>query len=132
MPADKRLIYLEDAERLYVQDGLDVKAIEGILGNKVSRRQLDNWKNIYNWDKKRENHKSKRFDIQNNAIEMVRMASTRYFTDPSKKSMSEVLEAIKICKALGVDLNVKVEGEEKKKAAPKDVAAAVRKLLKVK
>ncbi len=132
MPTNKFLIYLEDAERLYVQDGLETKAIEGILENKVSRRQLDNWKDIYNWDKKRENYKAKRNNLEEIMLDALNSSANRFLIDPSGKNNKEFRESIKTAKMLGIDLGVKVGGEEKKKAAPKDVAAAVRKLLKVK
>jgi uncharacterized protein YjcR len=49
----KQAIYMEEARRRYVEEGLSLDAIVGMLGKNVSRKTLYNWKEQYEWDAKR-------------------------------------------------------------------------------
>jgi hypothetical protein len=49
----KAAIYLDDARRKYVEDGIGLDALVGIFGNKISRKTLYNWKTDGEWDEKR-------------------------------------------------------------------------------
>ena len=49
----KAAIYLDDARRKYVEEGIGLDALVGILENKVSRKTLYNWKVDGEWDEKR-------------------------------------------------------------------------------
>ncbi|MBX2975442.1 MAG: hypothetical protein KF721_04860, partial [Ignavibacteriaceae bacterium] len=117
---NKFLFYLEDAEKLYVEDGLETIAIEGVLRKSVSRRTLDTWKDQYNWDKKRENHKAKRNNLQDGVLDMLNTALNQAAVEPSDKNFRKVETAVKLAQRLGIDLGIKVKGEENKKAAPAD------------
>ncbi|GAB4287277.1 MAG: hypothetical protein Kow0098_03560 [Ignavibacteriaceae bacterium] len=132
MPKNKQTQFLEDAEKLYVEDGLETAAIEGIFRGAVSRRQLDNWKKQFNWDKKRENHRSKRNNLQERVIDALDISINQFNAEPNSKNLKNIETAVKIAQRLGIDLGIKEKGEEKKKAAPQDIAAAIRKILKVK
>lgn len=132
MPKNKQLQFLEDAEKLYVEDGLETITIEGILKNAVSRRTLDNWKEQYNWDKKRVNHKQKRGNLQDKVIAALDMTVNLFFADPSDKNFKKIKTGIEIAHKLGIDLGIKVKGEDQKKAAPKDIADKIKQILKVK
>lgn len=49
----KQAIYMEEARRRYVEEGLSLDAIVGILGKNVARKTLFNWKTEFDWDAKR-------------------------------------------------------------------------------
>lgn len=132
MPKNKQLQFLEDAERLYVENGIETISIEGVLKGAVSRRTLDNWKVQYNWDKKRENHRSKRGNLQDKFLKALDDTLNQFYADPTDKNLKKIKTAIEIATKLGIDLGVKVAGEEKKKAAPADIAAKIKQILKVK
>ncbi len=132
MPKNKQLEFLDEAERLFVVDGIETKAISAIFKNQISRRQLDEWKKLYNWEKKRENYRSKRNNLQDIILESVNAAANTFLLDPSAKNNKELRECIKTAKMMGIDLGIKVKGEEVKKAAPADIAAKIKKILKVK
>ena len=132
MPKNKQLQFLEDAEKLYVEDGIETIAIEGVFKGAVSRRALDNWKVQYNWDKKRENHRSKRSNLQDKIIEALDISLNQFFIDPTDKNLKKIKTSVEIAGKLGIDLGVKVAGEDKKKAAPADIAAKIKQILKVK
>lgn len=132
MPTNKQLEFLDEAERLYVVDGIETHAISAIFKNEISRRQLDTWKKLYNWEKKRENYRSKRNNLQDIIIDAVNTAANTFLLDPSAKNNKELRECIKTAKMMGIDLGIKVKGEEQKKAAPADIAAKIKKILKVK
>jgi hypothetical protein len=132
MPKNKQLQFLEDAEKLYVEDGIETITIEGILKSAVSRRTLDNWKEQYNWDKKRVNHKQKRGNLQDKVIEALDMTVNLFFADPSDKNFKKIKTGIEIAQKLGIDLGIKDKGEAQKKAAPKDIADKIKQILKVK
>lgn len=132
MPKNKQLEFLADAERLYVEDGLETIAISGIFKNQVSRRQLDEWKKLFNWDKKRENHRAKRDNLQENVLDLLNTALNQANVDPTDKNYKKVETAIKLAQRLGIDLGIKVKGEEQTKAAPKEIADKIKKILKVK
>lgn len=132
MPANKFLNYLEDAEKLFVEDGLETISIEGVLKKAVSRRTLDNWKEQYNWEKKRENHKAKRNNLQDGIIDLLNTALNQASVDPTDKNYKKVETAVKLAMRMGIDLGIKVSGEESKKIAPADIAEKIKKILKVK
>lgn len=132
MPKNKQLQFLEDAEKLYVEDGIETIAIEGVLKGSVSRRTLDTWKALYNWDKKRENHRSKRSNLQDKVLDALDISLNQFFIDPTDKNLKKIKTSIDIATKLGIDLGIKVAGEDKKKAAPADIAAKIKKILKVK
>lgn len=132
MPKNKQLQYLEDAEKLYVEDGLETISIEGVLKNSVSRRALDNWKEQYNWDKKRANHRAKRNNLQEDVLNMLGTALNQASVDPTDKNYKKVETSIRLAQRLNIDLGIKVKGDDLKKAAPADIAAKIKKILKVK
>lgn len=131
MPKNKQLQYLEDAEKLYVEQGLETITIEGVLKKVVTRRTLDNWKEQYNWDKKREAFRNKRKDLQSSVIDLLNTALNQANVDPTDKNYKKVETAVKLAQRLGIELGIKDLGQEEKTIAPKDVAAKIREILKL-
>ena len=127
----KLALFYDQAEKLYVQDGFNLDQIASIMKDGVSRKTLFTWKKDFNWDDKRKNQQTSRYNIQDNALEMLRIATTKFFELPSDKTMKQVETAVKICQKLGVDLHIKEKGEDKKRSAPEDVAKAIRSILRV-
>lgn len=132
MPKNKQLQFLEDAEKLYVENGLETITIEGILKNAVSRRTLDTWRDQYNWEKKRINHRQKKDNLQEKVLDALDMTLNNFIAEPTDKNLKKIETSIKIAQRLGIDLGIKVKGEDQKKAAPKDIADKIKQILKVK
>ena len=124
-------IYYEEAKRLYVNDGFTLDTIVELLKDNVSRKTLFNWKTEHNWDSARATRKESNLNLQDNALEMFRTAIQQYQNEHTSKNLKDIMTAIKICQQLGIDLNVKEKGEEKKRKAPDDIAKAIRNILKI-
>lgn len=106
MPKNKQLQFLEDAEKLYVEQGLETITIEGVLKSAVSRRALDNWKVQYNWDKKRENFNSRNDDIKGSVHDLLVIARDQAKLDPSDKNIKKFERLIFLALKLGIGINL--------------------------
>lgn len=105
----KHAIYVEEAKRLYVQEGLSLDAIVGILGNKVSRKTLYNWKVAGKWDEKRKNYLKETEDIHSQLMQLARIAMREALANPTPHNIYAVMKAIS---ALKLWQGVKVIEEE--------------------
>lgn len=94
----KQAIYLEEAKRLYVNEGFSLDAIVGMLGNKVSRKTLYNWKVQGDWDTKRRNYLKETKDIHDELIEIARLTIKRAKADPTPKNLLSMFRSISTLK----------------------------------
>ena len=110
----KAAIYFEEAQRLYVQEGLSLDTIVNILGGKVSRKTLYNWKVAGDWDTKRKNYLKDTEDIQNQLIQLFRTMLKEALKNPSAQNVNAVLRtagAIKLWQGVKV-IKEETEGKE--------------------
>jgi hypothetical protein len=94
----KLAIYNDEAKRLYVQEGLSLDAIVGILGNKVSRKTLYNWKIAGEWDAKRKDYLEQTKDMYEEIIEIARLTIKEAKANPTPHNiyaMSKAIAALK-------------------------------------
>lgn len=94
----KLAIYNDEAKRLYVQEGLSLDAIVGILGNKVSRKTLYNWKIAGQWDEKRKEYLEQTKDMYEEIIEIARLTIKEAKANPTPHNiyaMSKAIAALK-------------------------------------
>lgn len=101
----KRAIYNDEAQRLYVNQGMTLDAIESILEGKVTRRTLFNWKEEGRWDEKRERYLAETEDLDEMMRKVAKVAMQRAVADPSPKNvlaMSRAMAALKSMQGLNL------------------------------
>ena len=128
----KRAIYYDEAQRLYVNQGMTLDAIEGILEEKITRRTLFNWKEEGNWDSKRERYLAETADLDELMRQVAKTALTRAAADPSPKNVLAMARAVAALKAhQGLSLLDDPEPEVQTSAEQKraDIVEMVRKAL---
>lgn len=94
----KTAIYFDEAQRLYVNEGLSLDAIVGILANKVSRKTLYNWKVQGEWDTKRKNYLKDTKDLQEDLLELAKLTIKEAKANPTPHNiyaMSKAIAALK-------------------------------------
>lgn len=94
----KTAIYFDEAQRLYVNEGLSLDAIVGILANKVSRKTLYNWKVQGEWDTKRKNYLKETKDLQEDLLELAKLTIKEAKANPTPHNiyaMSKAIAALK-------------------------------------
>ncbi len=89
----KQAIYLQEAERRYVQEGMGLDAIVGILGKNVSRKTLFNWKTQYEWDAKRKAFLEQTKDLRSQLLEYAQARFNEAKARPSLKSFKLAMMA---------------------------------------
>lgn len=87
----KQAIYLEEARRLYVQEGLSLDAITGMLGKNVSRKTLYNWKQQYEWDAKRKDFLEQTQDLKTQLIALAKQVFNEAKANPTQKNIKRML-----------------------------------------
>ena len=128
----KSAIYAEQAKELYVNKGLSLDTIVGILDKKVSRKTLYNWKMQGEWDKKREEYLKSAQSLYEGILEIAILCKDRAKLDPSPMrllALSRALAMLTEKDALAViedKSSAKVPGDGKE-----DTVKMVRELLGV-
>jgi transposase len=89
----KQAIYLQEAERRYVQEGMGLDAIVGILGKNVSRKTLYNWKEQYDWDGRRRAFLEQTKDLRSQLYEYAMQRFQEARTNPSIKAFKLAMMA---------------------------------------
>lgn len=120
----KQAIYLDEAKRLYVNEGFSLDAIVGMLGGKVSRKTLYNWKIQGDWDIKRKNYLKETEDLQGQLMKLAHLAMKEALANPTPHNIYAVMKAVS---ALKIWQGVKVIEEEttEKGADLKDLIKAI-------
>lgn len=109
----KTAIYFDEAQRLYVNEGLSLDAIVGIFNNKVSRKTLYNWKVQGDWDTKRRNYLKETKDLQEDLLELAKLTIKEAKANPTPHNIYAMSKAIAALKNYqGVKL---IEDESEKK-----------------
>jgi hypothetical protein len=101
----KMAIYFDDAQRLYVQEGLSLDAIVGILTGKVSRKTLYNWKVSGDWDTKRRNYLKENQTMYDDLQDLARQTIREAKADPSPHkvfAMAKAISALKMYQAVDI------------------------------
>ena len=94
----KAAIYCEEAKRLYVVEGFSLDAIVGMMGKKVSRKTLYNWKIQGEWDAKRKNYLKETKDLQADLLELAKLTIKEAKANPTPHNiyaMSKAIAALK-------------------------------------
>lgn len=97
----KAALYHEDAQRLYVREGLSLDAIVGVLGKAVSRKTLFNWKKEGEWEDKRRKWLDQNKDIQDQLKNLVMLTLQNAENKPSQHNLGALLRAIQIFESYG-------------------------------
>lgn len=95
----KRAIYNDEAQRLYVNQGMTLDAIESIFEGKVTRRTLFNWKEEGRWDDKRVRYVDETADLDDMIRAVARVATERAMADPNPKNVLAMARAISALKS---------------------------------
>lgn len=119
----KQAIYFDEAQRLYVQEGLSLDAIVSILGKKISRKTLYNWKVQGDWDTKRKNYLKETEDLQTQLTQLARMAMKEALANPTPHNIYALTKAIS---ALKTWQGVKVIEEETEQATVDDLREIIK------
>lgn len=121
MPKNKQLQFLEDAEKLYVEQKLETITIEGIFKSAVSRRTLDNWKVQYNWDKKRDNLNKRNDDFKDSIVDLLKLSRDEAKLEPTEKNIKKFERLILLALKLGIG----IDGSDGKKKTGKISAETI-------
>ncbi len=128
----KQAIYLEEAKRLYVQEGFSLDTIVGMLGKNVSRKTLYNWKEQYEWDKKRKEYVEQTKELHAEIRELVKLTLQRAKADPSPKNLSAFARAISAMKVYeGVKLLEEETTPKERQELTKDIIEKIEKDLNI-
>jgi transposase-like protein len=87
----KQAIYMDEARRRYVEEGLSLDAIVGLLANKVSRKTLYNWKQQYEWDDKRKAFLDQHQDLKLQLIQLAQQVFNEAKANPTQKNLKRML-----------------------------------------
>lgn len=90
----KKAIYYDEARRLYIQQGLGLTAIEGMLNEQISRRQLHNWKTDGDWDSKRRRYIEENENLQEMVMQIAKTAAKNALEKPTPKNLLALTRAI--------------------------------------
>ncbi len=97
----KIAIYNDEAQRLYVHEGLSLDAIMGVLGNKVSRKTLYNWKKDGDWEEKRKIARAAAQDLKSRLKRYALDRMNEAEANPSIKSFKLVMMALAAVEKFG-------------------------------
>ncbi len=96
----KMALYYDEAERLYVREGLSPDTIIGILGKNVSRKTVFNWKKDHDWEGKRkariEQFKSLYKELDEGLEQLVRDRLRECKANPTSKNLGALGVAISL------------------------------------
>lgn len=90
----KQAIYFDEAQRLYVNEGLSLDAIVGVLAGRVSRKTLYNWKAQGDWDTKRKNYLKETKDLYSQLLEIARRMLKETLANPTSKNVNAAFNAV--------------------------------------
>lgn len=94
----KQAIYLEEAKRLYVQEGFSLDTIVGMLGKNVSRKTLYNWKEQNEWDRKRREFIEQTKAMHEEIRELTKLTLKNAKANPTPKNLLAFVRAISALK----------------------------------
>ncbi len=125
----KQAIYLEEAQRQYVRRGMTLDAIVGMLGDKISRKTLYNWKEEYRWDDKRKEFLAESKSDYEELLEIYRTCRDRAKANPSPKNLLALSRARAVLADEDAIKLIKDEKEEGTKELTGDIVSKIEKDL---
>lgn len=126
----KKAIYYDDAQRMYVRQGLSLTAIEGMLETNISRRQLHNWKTDGQWDDKRKRYIEEHEGLREMVMEIAKTAARNALDDPTPKNLLTLTRAIATLNQKDALDMLSSKGEKDEKKAEQDVKSLVTEAIK--
>ncbi len=119
----------KEATNFYVNGGYSIETILRIMGGKVSRKTLYNWKDSEHWDEQRKAQFSETKLMLTNLVELAKLAINEALADPSLFRISAVSKMIGLLKSMSqnpIDNIVDPKtGEPVKSEAQKNVKKVV-------
>jgi hypothetical protein len=94
----KRVIYYEEAKRLYVNEGFSLDAIVEMLKKNISRKTLYNWKVEFNWDEERKKYLKSAKSIEEDLQEIARLVIQEAKANPTAHNIYALVKAISALK----------------------------------
>ncbi len=107
----KIAIYNDEAQRLFVQEGLGLDAIMGILENKVSRKTLFNWKVDGQWEEKRQAFLDQNKDRRTQVIQLEKQLFNEVKANPTSKNIKRWLLLLAAVDKYGADDSLKIKDD---------------------
>lgn len=128
----KIAIYNGEAERLFVQEGLGLDSIVEILGRKLSRKTLYNWKKDGKWDEKRKLYVAQTKEMRDEIRELAKITLKNAKTNPTPKNMLAFVRAIAALKTYeGVKLFEEETTPTERKELTGDMISKIEQDLKI-
>ena len=123
----KQAIYEDQARRWFVEEGISLDAIVGMLDGKVSRKTLFNWKEKYEWDLKRKTFLEHNEDRRSQVIALERQLFNEVKANPTSKNIKRWLLLLAAVDKYGTPDSLTIKDQETpeqadklKKALPKE------------
>ena len=107
----KQAIYEDQARRWYVEEGLSLDAIVGMLDGKVSRKTLFNWKEKYEWDAKRKTFLEHNEDRKSQVIALERQLFNEVKANPTSKNIKRWLLLLAAVDKYGTPESLTIQDE---------------------
>lgn len=107
----KAAIYMEEARRRYVEEGLSLDAIVGMLGKNVSRKTLYNWKEQFEWDAKRQAFLAQNKDRRTQVIALEKQLFNEVKAMPTSKNIKRWLLLLAAVEKYGADNSPKIKDD---------------------
>jgi hypothetical protein len=107
----KQAIYMEEARRRYVEEGLSLDAIVGMLGKNVSRKTLYNWKEQFEWDVKRKAFLDQNEDRRTQIIQLENQLFNEVKANPTSKNIKRWLLLLAATDKYGADNSIKSKAD---------------------
>jgi len=127
----KTALYYEDAQRLFVREGFSLDAIVGMLGKKVSRKTLYNWKTDGEWENKRKKHLEQNKETKVQLKNLVDITLQNAEAEPTPKNILALLRSIQAYESYGgIKLQIESTGEESKKPGQNQYSPEVIEMIK--
>jgi len=83
-----------EAKELYVEEGLGINTIFGILEGKFPLRILYKWRKEDNWDKDRINYRKKEIPLKEELYQLVKTAIAQAKLNPTPQQISAVSKVL--------------------------------------
>ncbi len=114
----KQAIYEDQARRWFVEEGLSLDSIVGMLDGKVSRKTLYNWSQKFDYEGKRKAFLENNEDRRAQVITLERQLFNEVKANPTSKNIKRWLLLLAAVDKYGTPDSLKIKDEET--ADPKD------------
>ncbi len=107
----KQAIYEDQARRWFVEEGLSLDSIVGMLDGKVSRKTLYNWSQKFDYDGKRKAFLENNEDRRAQVITLERQLFNEVKTNPTSKNIKRWLLLLAAVDKYGTPDSLKIKDE---------------------